>query len=505
MKPSSFLPISLRRRCSSLSGSQPLPGTCSTERAIEQVPLKASLGRETTQVAIIGAGFAGLAVASHLQDAGVSDFVLLERASAIGGTWRDQVYPGCACDVPSHLYSLSSHLNPHWTRRHSGSSELLDYLKAIVASRQLSSHLRLGVTVKQAVWDEAEAQWSLVIDGGTPLRAQFLVMATGSLREPKLPKIAGLESFAGNAFHSARWDHSCELSGRDVAVVGTGASAIQFIPEVAKLARRVTVFQRNAPWVMPRRDKAISALSKRLFERVPGLMQLNRARLYWELELAAIGFVAWPSLMRLAEYRARVHLERSIRDPELRRVLTPNYRLGCKRVLSSNAYYPAMNQPHVRVVTDPIVEITPEGVRTEKETSDCDVLIFGTGFSITRSLTVVDIVGRGGRHLLQTWRTTPGAYLGMHIHHFPNFFLMTGPHTGVGHTSLLFMIEAQSNYVIECLGLVKQKGKSVLEIRQEAQLDFSLEMQKRSRRTVWESGCESWYLDKKGRNVALWP
>ncbi|GIF71979.1 flavin-containing monooxygenase [Asanoa siamensis] len=458
-------------------------------------------GPRHCRIAVIGAGFGGIAAGLRLRGAGRDDFLIFDRGTEVGGTWRDNTYPGCACDVPSHMYSLSFMPNPAWSRSFSGQPEIWSYLRRCAAS--LRPHLRLSHEILGASW--RSGRWVLSTSRGE-YTADFLVAAGGPLSSPVVPPLPGLSSFAGSAFHSARWRHDLDLTGRQVAVVGTGASAVQFVPRIAPLVAGLRVFQRTAPWVLPRGDRDFTAREKRWFGRVPALRRLARAGVYWGREMAALGFLH-PPVMRLAERTARRHLAASIADPSLRRALTPAYRMGCKRVLLSDDFYPALTRPHVTVVTSPLTEVTPTSLRTADGSSHpVDTIIFGTGFEATEPPLAALIRGRDGQTLASAWGGSMHAYLGSGVFGFPNLFLLLGPNTGLGHTSVVFMIECQVDHLLRLLTHIDTAGGGAWEPTREAQDRFVASIDRRMTGTVWQSGgCRSWYQDRTGRVSTLWP
>jgi cation diffusion facilitator CzcD-associated flavoprotein CzcO len=459
-------------------------------------------GDRHTRVAVIGAGFGGIGAARRLLDAGRRDFLIFDRGDDVGGTWRDNTYPGCACDVPSHLYSLSFGPNPAWTRAYPPQPEIWDYLRGVAAG--LGDHLRLGHDVRGAAWDADTVRWVLDTSHGD-YTADVLVAAGGPLTEPSVPKLPGLETFAGEVFHSARWNHDYDLTGKRVAVVGTGASAIQFVPRIAPTVARLHVFQRTAPWVIPRGDRAFSDRQRRRFARSATARALARASVYWKREAQAVGFLH-PVVMRGFELVARRHLRRSVPDPGLRAALTPTYRMGCKRVLLSDDYYPALNRGNVELVTDGISEVRPDAVGTVDGTvRPVDAIILGTGFHVTDMPMAQRIRGRGGRTLAEAWGGSMRAYQGTAVAGFPNLFLVLGPNTGLGHTSVVFMIECQLDYLLGFLGHLDRTG-GPLEPAPAAQAAYVARVDRRMAGTVWSrGGCRSWYIDATGRNSALWP
>jgi cation diffusion facilitator CzcD-associated flavoprotein CzcO len=459
-------------------------------------------------VAIIGSGFAGIGLAASLNRAGLTDLVLLERAADLGGTWRDNSYPGAACDVPSHLYSFSFAPNPGWSRSFSPQPEIWAYLHRVAAEEGVTGKIRFGAEVTSARWDPTARLWRVKTTGGA-LTARFLVSAAGPLSDPLIPDIPGLATFAGAVFHSATWDHDYDLSGRRVAVIGTGASAIQFVPRIQPLAGRLTVFQRTPAWIMPRHDRPISRWERWLFRHVPVTQQVARAGIYCGRESYALGFVKEPAILRAAQSVALRHLHRQVTDPDLAARLTPSYRMGCKRILLSNDYYPALAQPNVRLVTDGIAEIREQSVLTRDGTEhQVDALIFGTGFHVSDFPLAHRIFGPDGVSLASHWSDKPAqtAFRGTTTAGFPNLFVLTGPNTGLGHTSQVFMIEAQVRYVLGALQHARRYGADRIEVRPVAQAAYDRVVQRKMRRTVWVTGgCKSWYLDAEGRNVALWP
>ncbi|HEY0640868.1 MAG TPA: NAD(P)/FAD-dependent oxidoreductase [Pseudonocardiaceae bacterium] len=457
-------------------------------------------------VAIIGAGFSGLGMAIRLKRSGEQDFVILEEAHDVGGTWRENTYPGCACDIPSYLYSYSFEPNPNWTRQYPRQQEIWDYLRHCAAKYALTTHLRFGTRLAAAEFDDGARLWRLTTAGGEVLRARVVVSAMGPLHLPSIPRLKGLESFRGTMFHSARWNHDHDLTGRRVAVVGTGASAVQFVPRIAGRAARVTVFQRTAPWVMPKSDRRIGRAEHTAYRLVPPLQRLRRAVIYWLHELRVLGMVFDPRLMRLVERLARAHLRRAIDDPRLRAAVTPDHTIGCKRILISNDYYPALARPDVDLVTDHIAEVREHSVVTADGTEhEVDTIILATGFHVVDALDRIPITGANGRTLRDAWRDGVEAYYGVAVSGFPNLFLLAGPNTGLGHNSIVFMIEAQVHYLLRCLELLRGKENATIDVRPEAQRRFNDALQRRLGGTVWGTGCRSWYLDEQGRNRTIWP
>jgi cation diffusion facilitator CzcD-associated flavoprotein CzcO len=459
----------------------------------------------TLDVAIIGAGFGGLGAAIRLRQAGVPDFLVFEKADDIGGTWQANTYPGCACDVPSHLYSFSFALNPDWSYTFSGQPEIWDYLRRCVDRFGIRPHLRLSHTVLEAAWDEPAQRWRIETSRGV-FTARALISATGPLSEPSIPDIAGLDSFQGSVFHSARWRGEHDLTGRRVAVVGTGASAIQLIPAIAPRVAALTVFQRTPPWVMPRRSRPISSLERGVYRTVPGAQRLARTGIYWAREALGVGFLH-PRLGRAAQTIAARHLRRQVPDPALRAKLTPAYSMGCKRVLLSNDYYPALTRDNVNVVVEPIQQVRPHGIVTADGVAhEVDTLIFGTGFHATDPPMARRIRGRNGRTLAEAWTPTMRAHLGTTVAGFPNLFLLLGPNTGLGHTSVVLMIESQLTHIVAALRHLRRSGLAAIEPVPQAQRRYADRVDAKMASTIWAvGGCRSWYLDANGHNSTIWP
>ena len=454
---------------------------------------------------IVGAGFSGIAAGIELRRSGLDRFVILEKAARVGGTWRENTYPGAACDIPSHLYSYSFEPNPRWSRAYGKQAEILAYLEHCVDKYGLRPHLRFGQHVSSARFDEASGTWRIATASGETYVARALLLGNGALHLPQLPPIAGLDTFRGTSFHSARWNHDYDLTGKRVAVIGTGASAIQFVPEIAKQVKQLHVFQRTPPWIVPKRDRVMSMPEKWLLEHVPGAHWLRRTGLYWLMESRVLGFAYAPKLLEYAEKLVLANLARVVPDPALRGKLTPSYRLGCKRVLISNDYYPALQRDNVELVTDAIAEVTPTGVRTtDGSHREVDAIICGTGFRVTEYLSSIEITGRDGRELNAEWRKTLRNYLGITVSGFPNLFLLMGPNTGLGHNSMIFMIEAQARYAARAIEALRERELAFVDVKPQAEAAFRAELARRMKGTVWMSGCSSWYQTPDGE-VFLWP
>ncbi|WP_370946112.1 flavin-containing monooxygenase [Amycolatopsis sp. cg5] len=457
------------------------------------------------EVIIVGTGFSGLGMAIQLKRQGRNDFVLLEKADDIGGTWRDNSYPGCACDVPSHMYSYSFEPKADWSRAYSRQPEIWDYLKELTEKYGLREHIRFGEEVTSAKWGDNE--WVVGTSKGE-YRGQFLVAGVGALHIPNIPALPGIERFKGHSFHSATWDHGYDLHGKRVAVVGTGASAIQFVPEIVGDVSELHLYQRTPPWVLPRGNGRIKESTQRLFERVPLVRKAYRNAVYWTAESLAVGFNGHPGILKVGEYFGKRHIAKQIADPELRRKVTPNYTLGCKRVLGSNKYYRALTSDHVDVITDGIHEVREHSIVTADGVErEVDAIIYATGFHVTDSFDYLDIKGRGGVDLATHWRDEGiQTHLGITVNGFPNAFFLLGPNTGLGHNSVVFMIESQIRYALDAMKMVRRSRAEAFEVRPSVQAAFNAEIQRKLASGVWSTGgCTSWYLDSKGVNRTIWP
>lgn len=459
-----------------------------------------------TRVAIIGTGFGGLAAAVRLEQAGITDLVLFEKSSDVGGVWRENTYPGAACDVPSHLYSLSFAPKADWSRRFAPQAEIHQYLRDVARDFDVLRHIRFGTEVLAAAFDEADGVWRLTLAGGAEYEADVLVSATGQLSRPSTPAIVGLDGFEGTVFHSAQWDHDHDVTGERVAVVGTGASAVQFVPAIAPRTARLTVFQRSAPYVLAKPDRAYRDRAKQAFARVPGLLRLSREGNYFSNELRSLGFNTEPRLLFAHRARYRRHLQEAVADPALREKLTPTDPMGCKRILMSNDWYPALQLPQVDVVTDRIVEVRPRSIVTADGTErEVDTIVLGTGFAATEFLAPMRITGRDGRDLHEQWKEGASAYLGTVVPGFPNLFVLYGPNTNLGHNSILVMLEAQVGWVAQGVRAIADGRARRLEIRRDVAEAFDAWVQERVGHTVFAGGCRSWYLTESGRNTQNWP
>jgi cation diffusion facilitator CzcD-associated flavoprotein CzcO len=456
-------------------------------------------------VVIIGGGFSGICAAIELKKAG-RDFVILEKAHREGGTWRDNTYPGCACDVPSVLYSFSFAQNPDWTRVFSPQHEIERYLQTVTKRFELASHIRFGFSVDEMRFDERDGLWTLTSENGEQVIARVVISAVGVLRNPTTPDIPGLSAFEGPVFHSAQWDHSIDLRGKRVAVLGTGASAAQFVPAIAPQVETVTVFQRSAPWVTPREDRAYTRREQWVFKHVPAAQKLSRWRTYWQFERNAAGFLGNRNAKQKYQERALKFIADSIADPVLREAVTPRYDPGCKRRLVSDDWYRTLTRDNVHLVTSEAATIRPNSVVAKDGTEvPADALVLGTGYSATDFLAPMKVFGLDGLELNNSWKESSPTHLGITAAGFPNLFILTGPNTSLGHNSIIFMIESQMHYVMAALRFMQRRKLRSVELRRAAQDKFYEKIQNRLSKTVWSSGCRSWYLRPNGRNDIIWP
>jgi cation diffusion facilitator CzcD-associated flavoprotein CzcO len=457
------------------------------------------------KIVIVGAGFAGIGMAIRLKQEGIEDFVVLERAEDVGGVWRYNTYPGCRCDVPSHLYSFSFAPNPNWSQTYSSQPEIRDYLGRCADEYGIRPHIHTKVEVLWGAWSEEAQRWQVETSAGT-LTPNVLVSCMGPLTEPKLPDVEGLERFEGKVMHSARWDHEYELSGKRVASIGTGASAIQYVPAIQGSVEKLHVFQRTAPWVMPHGNRPISDRERSIFRRLPALQGLIRSAVYWSRELLVIGLAKNPRFMRPVERLARSHMNKQVIDPGLLEKVTPNFAIGCKRMLPSNEWYRALAKPNVELVASGLSEIRERSVVDEKGVErEVDAIVFGTGFHVSDPPVADQVRGRDGRLMSEVWEGSPRAYLGSAVPGFPNLFLLLGPNTGSGHTSMIYMIEAQIEHVLGALKAMDRQGARTVEVSRNAYEAHNREVDGRMHGTVWETGCSSFYIDATGRNGVLWP
>lgn len=459
----------------------------------------------TVKIAILGAGMGGLGMAAQLRRHGIDSFVVLEKGGEVGGTWRDNIYPGSGCDVPSHLYSFSFEPKADWSRKFALQPEIHDYMKHVARKYGLAPFIRFNTEVAEARFDEAEGIWRIRTTEGEEIAANVVVSGTGQLNRPAYPKIEGLENFAGRKFHSARWDNSIDLTGKTVAVIGNGASAIQFVPEIAPKVKKLSIFQRSPNWVVPKADRPYTEREKSLFRRFPWIVRLHRYMIYLTLERNYLAFIKDSFFSRLFEKVGRNEIETHIQDPELRRILTPGYPAGCKRILLSNDWYPAIARPNVEIVTGGIARATADALVTaDGKTHPADVVIFSTGFETTTFLAPMKIAGRGGIELNDVWKDGAEAHRGVAVAGFPNFFMLYGPNTNLGHNSIIFMLECQINYILQAIDALKNPKLRYIDVRKAAEDAFNRELQHDMRKTVWAAGCSSWYKNAEGKVTNNW-
>ena len=460
---------------------------------------------EHHRVVIVGAGIAGVGLGIRLLQEGIEDFVILERNESVGGTWFEHTYPGCACDIPTHLYSYSFARNPKWSRLFPRQEEILAYVRDVADRHGVTPHIRFSCEMQRATWDERAARWRVKIADGE-LTSDVFVSAIGATAEPDEPDIPGLASFTGRRFHSARWDHEHDLSGERVAVIGTGPAAAQFVPIIQPLLERLTVFQRTPAWVIPHPDRRVPGLERTLYRLFPPAQDLQRNLFFGIYEACGIGFRGHTSLLAPIEAMGRAHLRRQVRDPELRRKLTPRYRFGCKRPVLSNQFYPALAAPNAEVVTEPIARVDGSAIVTaDGQRREVDTLITAIGYRYNRSLLVNRVRGVGGRTLGDVWDRSPRAYLGSAVPGFPNMFILLGPNA-IGINSVIFSLEAQIEYVMSALETMESRGARRVEVTPEALARYVAEVDRRSAGSVWtDGGCTAYYLDDNGRNYGLYP
>lgn len=455
---------------------------------------------------IVGAGFAGIGTAIRLRNSGIENVAILERGSAVGGTWRDNTYPGAACDIPSRLYSYSFAPNPNWSHTYSGSGEILDYIHTMVREFDIGSRIRFGHNVVDIIWNEAAGLWHVSIDGHPDVRARTVVMASGPLANASLPNIRGIDTYEGHKIHSARWDHDYDFEGKKVAVVGTGASAVQIVPELVKIADTVKVFQRTPGWTLPRINRKVQAGTKHRYARYPQTQALARSLWFWGHESVALGVVWKTPLTRIVELVGRAHLRQQVRDPWLRRQLTPRFRAGCKRLLMTSDYYPALQKPNCTLVTWPIATLSPKGIRTvEGVEHQFDAIVFATGFDVSNTGTPIPITGRDSRVLADEWSAGAKAYKSIAVSGYPNMFFTFGPNSGPGHSSALVYMEAQIDYIVQAISLVVEGDLHSADVRQDVQDAYNEDLQRKLAKTTWNSGCSSWYLTEDGFNATMFP
>jgi cation diffusion facilitator CzcD-associated flavoprotein CzcO len=476
-----------------------MPSDLRTESVVPQI---------SVDVLIVGAGFSGLGMAIKLKKSGKDSFLLIEKGTNIGGTWHENRYPGCACDIPSHLYSFSFDPNPHWSRMYSGQQEIWRYLKDCASRYGIVPHIKLNTRLREATWDEAQGLWRVLAGDELKITARVLISGIGALHVPGFPALPGRARFTGPAFHSAEWNPTVRLEGKNIAVIGTGASSIQIVPQIAPKAGKLYVFQRTPAWIVPKPDFPFTEKWKKRFQRTPGVMWGFRTLLFWQHEFRVLAFLGNRRLRHSIESIARHHLNKKIKDPKLRQALTPKYELGCKRVLFANDFYPALVRENVELVTDSIVEIRSNSIVTQDgKNRPVEVIVYCTGFRVTEMMNGLRIVGRDGVEIHEAWRERISAYLGITVGGFPNFFILLGPNTGLGHNSVVLMIEAQVRYVMSCLKFMQRQGWKTMSLKPHAQKRFVDRVVQRMSQTVWQTGgCRSWYQDQKtGENTTLWP
>jgi len=457
------------------------------------------------RIVIIGAGFGGIAAAIELQAHGFDDITIVDRAEGPGGTWFYNDYPGAACDVPSHLYSYSFAQRLDWTRLCSPQAEILDYIRGVVRDFGLERRLELAVEVTSIRWDDDGHRWRTTAADGRTWDSEGVIVATGQLHRESYPPIPGIESFEGHSFHSSSWDHDYEMSGRRVAVVGTGASAVQFVPEIASEVGELVVFQRTGNWFMPRKNRRYPGPVRALIARAPGLQAMRRRLLFDRLESLTMMIRHPRSLGRLGRLQSELFMRRQVRDPELRERIWPDYPFGCKRVLFSSQFLPALQRENVELVTDRIEAIEPAGIRTDDgRLHEVDCIIWGTGFRTNDFMFPMEIDGVAGRSLAAEWEGGAHAHLGMAVPGFPSLFLMYGPNTNTSGGSIIFYLEAQAAYIRQALQRVREAGAAAISVKPEVEARSDAEVQARFAGTAWTE-CDSWYRTEGGRIVANWP
>ena len=474
---------------------------CATNTINHQQPT------QSTQIAIIGAGFGGLAMAIRLLQANIHDFIILEKADDVGGTWRENQYPGAACDVQSHMYSLSFAPKKDWSKRYAEAPEIFDYIQDLIKEYQLKKYIQFNQEVISTRYDEQQCHWHLVLKNGQKIEAQFVIFASGPLHVPQIPKIKGIEKFKGEVFHSSQWNHQYNLNEKNVASIGTGGSAIQYIPEIAAKVKNLYVLQRTAAWVIPRDERAYNALDQHLFKRFEWFRKLHRARLYWSNESRVVPIVQ-PQIMKYGQKLAEAFIKFQVKDKAVAKKLTPDYVMGCKRILISNKYFPTFNRDNVELITDAIQEVTENSIITKDgKERPIDCLIYGTGFITDPRIYLksFECYGLNGIELKDAWKDGAESYYGITTKNFPNLFQLLGPNTILGHNSVIFMIESQVQYILQLIQLVNKTQTQAIAIKPEVQDSFNERVQEQLKGTVWQSGCVSWYQQDGGKNFSLWP
>jgi cation diffusion facilitator CzcD-associated flavoprotein CzcO len=456
-------------------------------------------------IAVVGGGFGGVGAAAMLRRAGHRDVTVFERGARVGGVWHHNTYPGAACDVPSHLYEFSFAPNPRWSRRYAPQAEIQAYLEDVARNNGVLEQVRTGTEVTRATWDEERSRWRLQTSAGEH-EAEVLLTACGQLSVPSIPAIAGLESFAGPAFHTARWRHDVDLAGRRVAVLGTGCSAIQVVPAIQPVVEHVGVYQRSPGWTLPKMDFAYSPRAQRLFARFPVLQRLDRAAVFGFMEVGAAALTSQRWIGRAFRAAGRHQITKAIADPQLRRKVTPSDEIGCKRIMLTDDWYPTLTKPNVELVVERIAEVTSSGIRTTDGVErPADVLVLATGFKTHGFVAPMEVVGAGGRTLAQEWTPVARAYLGMSVPGFPNLFLLYGPNTNGGTGSVIYTIEAGVHHVLSALAELDRADARRIEVREDAAAAFDRELRAALTGTVWHSGCTNWYVDEHGNDPNQWP
>lgn len=467
---------------------------------------QSSNSNKNIRIAIIGTGFGGLGLAIRLKQAGFDQFTIFEKASDVGGVWRDNTYPGAACDVPSHLYSFSFEQELGWKNRYGTSQEIHQYLRHCTNKYKIRPHIHFHTEIAKTDFDASQGLWLIQTTTGEQFEAEFLIAAVGQLNRPAYPKLKGIERFKGKAFHSARWEHDYDLNQKRVAVIGTGASAIQFVPEIVKQVAHLDIYQRSAPYVIPKPDRIYSAIERNVFQKMPLLQSLDRMYQYSHNELHLKAFTTSLNQIPLAEYLFQGFIRKEIKDPQFRHELMPNYPIGCKRILISNHWYRSLTQSHVDVINTEIQEITETGIRDKNgNLREVDTIIYGTGFAATEFMAPIVVTGLKGQTLKEVWKDGAEAYLGLTVSGFPNFFMLYGPNTNLGHNSIVYMIESQVNYILDAIQLHILKKLLFSDLKTEIQQSFNQEIQERMKTTMWSQGCTSWYQTATGKNTNNWP
>lgn len=463
-------------------------------------------GQPTPSIVIVGTGFGGLGMAIQLKKAGIDQFILLEKADSVGGTWRDNTYPGAACDVQSHLYSFSFEPKSDWSRKFGLQPEIRAYLEHCVSKYGLRDHIRFNTEVASARFDKAAGGWTLKTTDDETIETQVLITACGQLNQPTMPNVDGLEAFQGKVFHSARWDHEYDLTDKRVAVIGTGASAIQFVPQIIDKVKSLKLFQRSGAWVLPKPDRPFTTLEQWVFGTFPLADRTYRNMIYWRNESRAIGFTRFGFLLNGFKWLAKREVRKQVRDPVKRDKLIPDYPIGCKRILISNDWYPAVDQDHLDLVTEAIDHVEPDAVITaDGQRHPVDAIIFGTGFKATDFLAPMTIKGLDDVDLNTAWREGAEAYKGISVAGFPNLFMLYGPNTNLAHSSIVFMLESQIRYVMQCVHALENRDLHFMDVKPHRQQSYSDGIQQALTHSVWEAGCTSWYKTASGKNTNNWP